>query len=230
MTAFGDLAAKVVPLAPASVLRTLGGAFDGRPGSERDRDLGALPVLTVHLTGGHAVTGVVVRLGTDRGSEVAVFACGDGRYRDRLAYVALDDVVAVTVLAPEVARDALTGGALPEPVTGEPVTRLGLRRAFAPTPELPLDVAWDGVPDSPEALANLQRLLTALTEAAGGVTADELGREAWARVATVRVEHSAGAALSVERTPAGVAVRADLTAALPRALTSDVGARLDASL
>jgi hypothetical protein len=116
------------------------------------------------------------------------------------------------------------------PAIGDPVTRLGLRRDFPPSPEFPLDVDWDALPDSAEALANLARLLDGLRTAVAEVCADELGRRAWAAIAVLRVEHRTGTAVSVEAGPDALSVRADLTAALPRQLTDELRRQLNSVL
>jgi hypothetical protein len=77
----------------------------------------------------------------DRGSEVAVLADPE---TSRLGYALLSSVVAVEVRNPVPFQDVLTGGRLPLPVTGEPVTPLALQRELAPAEEFPLDVPVPG--------------------------------------------------------------------------------------
>jgi hypothetical protein len=203
-----------VAMAPATVLRRLA-------------DAGAAPDVSVHLAGGSVLAGRPVRVGSERGQEVVVLAGGRGGH---LGYALLSSVVAVEVREPERFQDVLSDGRLPRPVTGEPVTRLALRREFAPTEELPLGVDWEALPDSAPALANLDRLLRALREIAGQVRADEMGRQAWARIRVLRVGHRDGARLSVQSVPDGLSVEADLTAALPRDLGGELGRQVDALL
>jgi hypothetical protein len=203
----------VVVATPASVLRLLAATGEAAPGE----GVPALPAVTVYLAGGQVLDGELVKVGTDHGHEVAILAIGQ-----HLAYVQVPDVRAVTVAAPDSFRDVLTGGALPLPVTGPPVTRLGLRRDFAPSPDFPLHVDWDALPDSPEALANLARLLDGLRTTVEEVRGDEPGRRAWAAVRALHVEHLAGAPLSVRAAPDGLAAQADLTAALPRDLAGEL--------
>jgi hypothetical protein len=204
-----------VAVTPASVLRSLAAA-----GAAPD-----LPAVTVYLVSGQVLDGRLVTVGTDHGHEVVVLAVGP-----QLAYAQLADIRAVGVGAPERYRDILSGGALPMPATGDPVTRLGLRRDFPPSPEFPLDVDWDALPDSAEALANLARLLDGLRTATAEVCADELGRRAWAAIAVLRVEHRTGTAVSVQAGPDALSVRADLTAALPRQLTDELRRQLNSVL
>jgi hypothetical protein len=214
-----------VPYTPAAVLRLLAGSGDGSA-------LDELPAVTVRLSSGHVLDGQLVRVGTDQGHEVVVLAvAGDGDPRlSQLAYTLMPNVVAVTVQAPEPYRDVLSAGALPPPVTGPPVTRLALQRAYPPSPDFPIEVAWDALPDSVDALANLGRLLAGLRETVDEVRVDEFGRQAWERVRVVAVEHRPGTAVTVHQTPVGLAVHTDLTAALPRGLTAELRRQLNALL
>lgn len=209
------LLAAAVAVTPASVLRSLAAAATAPD----------LATVSIHLASGQVLDGQLVTVGTDLGHEVVVMALGP-----QLGYVQMADVRAVVVSAPEHFRDILSGGALPLPVTGPPMTRLGLRRDFPPSPEFPLDVGWDAVPDSAEALANLARLLHGLHTAAAEVRADELGGQAWAAIRVVRVEHQAGTALTVQATPDALSVQVDLTAALPRQLTDELRRQLNSAL
>ena len=207
-------------LTPAAVLRLLAAIV------RADGD-GELPALAIHLTGGQVLDGYLVRVDADQGHEVAVLA---GRATDRLTYALTADVIAVTVHDPERFQDALTAGALPRPSTGPPPSRLALRRDFAPTADFPLRLDWEGLPDSGDALANLARLLRSLREASDEIRADELGRRAWVQIRTLLVEHQPGRQLAVERRPDGLAVVADLAAALPRQLTGVLRGQLNALL
>jgi hypothetical protein len=199
-----------VTLAPATLLRLLAGVASA----------GKLPAVSVHLSGGQILDGLLVRVGTDHGNEVVVLA---GEHTGQLGYVLLANVVAVEVAAPELFQDVLTGGRLPQPSTGEPITRLQLRRDFAPSAEFPLQVDWAALTDSGPLLANLGRLLAGLRETVRQVCADETGRRAWAQIRTLRVEHHEGAQPSVRLAPDGLSVQADLTAALPRDLVGELG-------
>jgi hypothetical protein len=206
-----------VALAPATVLRLLAElAGEGEP-----------PVLKVFLAGGQVLEAELVAVGTDRGSEVVVLA--DPR-TSVLAYVLLTSVVAVELRDPGPFRDVLTGGRLPLPQAGEPVTRLQLQREFAPAEDFPVRVDWAALDGSEPVLANLARLLRGLREVAARVRADELGQRAWEQVRTLLVEHRTGEELAVLRTPDGLAVRADLSAALPRAVTGELYRKISASL
>jgi hypothetical protein len=203
-----------VVMAPATLLRRLAEA-------------GAAPDVSVHLAGGSVLAGRPVRVGTDRGQEVVLLAGGPGGH---LGYALLSSVVAVEVREPERFQDVLSDGRLAPPMTGEPVTRLALRREFAPTEEFPLSVDWEAQPESAAAMANLDRLLRELREVADQVRADEMGRQAWARIRVLRVAHRDGARLSVQAGPDGLSVEADLTGALPRDLRGELGGLIDASL
>jgi hypothetical protein len=216
-----ELTRAVRPLSPATVLRLLYGA--------RPADGGTGPGVAVHLAGGPVLEGKLMHVGTDRGPEVAVLLDPRTGY---LSYVDIASVVAVTVHAVERYRDMLTGGALPPASPDDPlVTRLMLRRSYPRTPEFPLELHWDGMPDDAAALTNLVRLLDSLREAVAGVRADEFGRTAWARVPEIAVGHRPGGALTVERRPdGGLSAHADLTAALPRNLTTEVARQLNAAL
>jgi hypothetical protein len=107
------------------------------------------------------------------------------------------------------------------PLGGGPVTRLSLQREFHSTWEFPLHIDWAALDGSDLLLGNAARLLRALREAVAQVRSDEMGREAWEQVHALRVEHHAGARLAVVPAPDGLAVRADLSAALPRALSGE---------
>lgn len=209
----------VVALDPLGVLRSLAGA-----------DAGAgrvAPVVALFLSGGQVLEGAVVRLGDEHGREVAVLADGTS---GRLTYVAARSVVAVQVSDPLPFRDVLTGGRLPAPYVGEPVTRLALRRRFAPSAEFPVQVDWDLVDGSDRMVGNLARLLTALREAVECVRIDEMGRQAWQQVPALRVEHRVGVSLCAQRQGDGLSVHADLLAALPRELTETLHQKINTLL
>jgi hypothetical protein len=197
-----------VALAPETVLRTLAGAAGD-----------AAAFLTVRLAGGHVLEGGLVTVGADRGDDVVVLADPES---GRLGYALLSGVVAVEVRNPMAFQDLLTGGRVPLPQAGEPVTRLALQREFALAEEFPVDVDWAAVDGSGLVLGNLASLLRGLREAVAAVRADEMGQLAWAQVRTLRVEHRPGSPLSVAPVTGGLAVRADLTGALPRALPGEL--------
>ncbi|MEO3859619.1 hypothetical protein [Acrocarpospora sp. B8E8] len=197
-----------VALAPAAVLRMLARAA-GQSGLGEDD----LPVVRVGLSNGQVVAGRLVLVGTDDGHEVVVLAPDSGF---ALTYLSARDVVTVTVDDPRPFQDVLTGGALPPPATDSPVTRLSLRRGYAPTEEFPLQVDWEALPDS--ALHNLSQVLRELRAAAQEVAVDELGRQAWAQIRAVRVEHRLREPLSMRKDADVLLVVADLTAALPRGM------------
>lgn len=210
------LAKAAVPLAPATVLRTLADAAGDVP-----------PRLTVHLSSGHALAGVLVAVGADRGADVVVVADpGSGR----LEYALVSGVVAVALHDPAPFQDVLTGGRVPLPRAGGPVTRLALRREFAPTEDFPLDVDWAALDGSDVELGNLAALLRGLRDAVGQVRADDMGRQAWAQIHRVRVEHRAETHLTVRPIADGLSVQADLTAALPRALPDELVGQISALL
>jgi hypothetical protein len=187
----------------------------------------APPFLTVRLSGGHVLEGGLVTVGADRGSDVVVLADPD---TGRLGYALLSSVVAVELRNPEPFQDLLTGGRLPLPQAGEPVTRLALQREFAPAGEFPVDVDWAALDGSGLVLGNLASLLRGLRDAVAQVRADDMGRRAWAQVRTLRVEHHAGSPLSVLPIADGLAVQADLSAALPRALPGELVRKISALL
>jgi hypothetical protein len=206
-----------VPLAPQAVLQTLASVAAGD----------TPPFLTVHLAGGHVLGGGLVTVGADRGSDVVVLADPE---TGRLGYALLSSVVAVELRNPEPFQDLLTGGRLPLPQAGEPVTRLALRREFAPAEEFPLDVDWAALDGSGLVTGNLASLLRGLRDAVAQVRADDMGQRAWAQVRTLRVEHRAGSPLLVLPVTDGLAVQADLTAALPRALPGELVRQISALL
>lgn len=211
-----QLVKAAVPLAPETLVRMLVGV-----GSD------VLPFLTVRLTGGHVLDGGLVAVGTDHGSEVLVLSDPE---TGRLGYALVSSVVAVELRNPGPFQDLLTGGRVPVPQAGEPVTRLALQREFPPTEKFPLDVDWAAFDSSGVMIGNLAGLLRGLRDAVASVRADDMGERAWAQVRTLRVEHHVGAPLSVVPAAGGLAVRADLTAALPRALGAELARRISASL
>lgn len=206
-----------IPLSPETVLRTLASVSAGD----------APPLFTVHLAGGHVVSGGPVTVGADRGSDVVVLADPE---TGQLAYALLSSVVAVELRNPQPFQDVLTGGRLPLPQVGEPVTRLALQREFTPTQDLPVDVDWASLDGSGPVIGNMASLLSALRDAVAAVRADDMGRRAWAQVRTLRVEHHAGSPLSVLPITEGLAVQADLTAALPRGLPGELVRQISALL
>jgi len=203
-------------LTPATVLRRLAGTGNGGEASE----------VSVHLAGGQVLGGRPVRVDTDRGQEVVLLAAAGGA---QLTYVLLASVVAVEVHGPERVQDVLTEGRLAAPVA-EPVTRLALRRDFPHTKEFPVQLDWAELPHAGPELANLDRLLRALRQIADLVRADDMGRQAWARIEALRVAHYPGAPLSILPAQDGLLVRADLSAALPRDLTGELGRQVNALL
>jgi hypothetical protein len=214
-----DLARSLIALTPASVIQQLGGltvAAEGEP-----------PLLSVHLASGQVLDGALMRVDSDRGTDVLVLADSQ---TGRLAYAPLANVAAVELRNPEPFQDVVTGGRLPSPPAGGPVTRLALQREFPSTPEFPLRIDFAALDGSDLLLGNAARLLRALREAVAQVRSDEMGREAWAQVRALRVEHHAGAGLAVVPAPDGLAVRADLSAALPRALSGECFRKISALL
>lgn len=220
-----ELAAKAVPLAPDTVLRALMTACAGAEVPQR-------PVVRLRIASGHMLEGRLIGLGTDRHEEVVVLGCpADGQeLPDEAVYVRVRDVISAGVLHAERYRDVLSGGALAVLPAGPPVTRLELRRRYAPSDDLPLRLDWDALPNSAVVTANLDALLAAVRQAVDAVRVDELGRRAWAEVPEVEVEHRPGQQLTVRRTPDGLVVAADLTVALPRTLSGELGRQLNAAL
>jgi hypothetical protein len=214
-----DLARSLVALTPASVIQQLGGltvAAEGEP-----------PLLSIHLASGQVLDGALMRVDADRGTDVLVLA--DSR-TGSLAYAALGNVAAVELRNPEPFLDVITGGRLPSPLGGGPVTRLTLQREFPSTREFPLRIDWVALDGSDLLLGNAARLLRALREAVAQVRSDEMGRDAWEQVHVLRVEHLAGAGLTVILAPDGLAVRGDLSAALSRALSDELFRKISALL
>jgi hypothetical protein len=206
-----------VPLAPDTLLRTLAGlAAADEP-----------PFLTVYLSGGHVLSGGLVAVGGDRGTDVAVLRDAE---TGRLGYALLSSVLAVELRNPGPFQDLLTAGRVPLPQAGEPVTRLALQREFAPAEDFPLDVDWAALGGSGPLLGNLASLLLGLRDAVAQVRADDIGQRAWAQIRTLRVEHHAGSPLSVLPITEGLAVEADLSAALPRALPAELVRKISALL
>jgi hypothetical protein len=223
-----DLVAKAAMLAPDEVLRALATASDGT-------DLHQRAVVRLQLTAGHVAEGWLVGVGDTRWGEVVVLACPEhcGQPPQQVVYLRMREVVSAGVLDADRFRDVLSGGSLPaRPApAGPPVTRLALRREFAPTADLPLQLVWDELPDSDDATANLAALLAALRTAAARTRMDELGRRAWEGIAAVRVEHRPGEGLAVRRVPDdAVLITADLAAALPRQLEAQLDGGLSAVL
>src|SRR5439155_11617715 len=214
------LSTAAVAFTPATVLRLLAETTEVAA-----VDPAELPGVRIDVSSGQVFDGQLVRVGTDHGHEVVLLAIGA-----EIAYLQMADIRSVTVHAPERYRDVLTGGALPPPVTGTPVSRLALRRDFAPSPDFPLETDWEQLPDSAEALANLAQLLSRLRAAVDEVRADALGRQSWFQVRALHLPHHDGTALSVQRVPDGLSVEADLTAALPRDLAGELRRQLNSVL
>jgi hypothetical protein len=207
-----------VALAPETVLRTLAdvaGAAD------------VPPFLTVRLAGGHVLEGGLVTVGADRGGDVVVLTDAQ---TGRLGYALLSGVVAVELHNPGPFRDLLTEGRVPLPQSEEPVTRLALQREFAPSSEFPVDVDWAALAGSGVPLGNLAILLRGLRDAVDQVRTDDMGQRAWAQVRALLVEHRAGSPLSVLAVTDGLAVRADMAAALPRTLVGELVTKISALL
>lgn len=209
-------------LMPTTVLKRLAQVAGPRT------DLSELPAVRLCLSSGQVLYGGLVCVGTEQGHEVAVLA--GGQAANELVYVPVPNVVAVTVCDPVPFQDVLTEGRLGAPVGGPPVTRLTLRRDFASTDEFPLVVDWGALPDSPAVMPNLGLLLRELKAAVREVVADEIGRQAWAEIRSLRVEHRPGVALSVHRDADEVSVGADLAAGLPREPGSELQRQLNALL
>ena len=212
-----DLLHALAAMTPARVLEALCAATgSGEPAA-----------VTVHLSSGQSVGGLVAAVGVDRGQQVAVLADPD---TGGLSYVPAANVTAVQVRNPGPFTDVLTEGRRPalEPADGrEPATRLALQREFGRDGGFPVEVDWQALPGSRPQLENLARVLCGLRTVAAAVRADEVGRTAWReRAGALRVENRAGAAFSVERTADGLSVVADLSAALPR----DAAAELDRNI
>jgi hypothetical protein len=209
----------VVPLSPASVLRLLADVATTTAGEP--------PTVSVYLAGGQVLDGALVRIGTDRGSEVAVLASAQ---RGRVSYAPVANVVAVELCNPTLFQDVITGGRLPPANVGEPATPLALRREFAPTDEFPLHADWAALTESGIPLGNVAALLRGLRVAVAQVRTDEIGQRAWDEVRVLRVEHRAGSDVSVERIPDGLSVGADMSRALPRGLASELCRKVSALL
>jgi len=214
-----DLARSLVALTPANVIGQLGGLTDAPDGEP--------PLLSVHLASGQVLEGTLLRVGTDHGTDVLVLA--DSRTL-RLAWVPVGNVAAVELHNPDPFRDVITGGRMPLAPAGIPVTRLALQREFPSSDEFPLDVDWAALGGSDLLLGNAASVLRALREAVGQVRADEMGREAWEQVRTLKVEHRSGARLAVASGQDGLTVRVDLSAALPRALSGELFEQISALL
>ena len=220
-----ELVANAVPLAPDAVLRALADAVWSDGGDVFER-----PVVRLRIASGHVLEGRLIGLGSDRHEEVVLLGCPANGLPDEAVYIRVRDIAAAGVLHAQRYRDVLSGGALAVLPEGVPVTRLELRRRYAPTGDLPLRLDWDAMPDSAAATANLAGLLAALRQAVEAVQVDEPGRRAWAGVSAVRVEHRPGQRLTVARTPDGLLVAADLEAALPRRLADELDRALNAAL
>lgn len=206
-----------VPLSPETLLRALAEvAKEGSP-----------PILTVRLSSGHVLAGGLVTLGADRHGDVLVLRDTRG---DTFAYAPVSAVVAVEVHNPESFQDVLTGGRVPLPYDGEPVTRLALQREFAPVEGFPVEVDWSALDGSGTMLENTAVLLRGLRDAVAVLSGDEMGREAFMQVRTLRVEHHVGSPLTVLKIADGLAVHVDLSAALPRTLAKVLADELNSLL
>jgi hypothetical protein len=173
---------------------------------ERSDDPAAprLPSVILHLRGGRDLSGRIVRLSQDagRGRTLLVQCGGFSGMPDGAAYVPADSVEAVTVLNPETCADLLSGGALPAPAPSNPApTRLEILRAAKERGEAlarergaapKLDVeAEPGLSD--DGLRSLSFLVKDVFAALTETSADALGREALARVKSVRIANAPAA-------------------------------------
>jgi hypothetical protein len=208
LSAPAPLVRMAVAMPPAQLLRLLADAADGEQAA-----------VAVHLAGGHIIEGILAGLAAGQGSGAVVLADADGA---RLRYASLADVIAVEVRNPRPFQDVLTAGAMPLPVTGEPVTRIALERRFPASDAFPVRVHWAGLPDAEPVLPNLAALLGGLRESVARVRADEIGLRAWQHVRAVDVEHRDGTRLSAQPIADGIAIHGDLTAALPRGLADEM--------
>lgn len=206
-----------VPLAPETLLRNLAGVAVAD----------APPHLTIHLVGGHVLSGGLVAVGSDHGNETVVLMNPES---SRFGYALVSSIVAVELHNPEPFRDLLSAGRVPVPQTGEPPTLLALRREFASSKGFPVDVDWSALDQSGVMIGTLADLLRGLRDAVASIRTDDMGRRAWAQVSTLRVEHRSGSSLSVQTITDGLAVHTDWSAALPRTLPDALASKISALL
>jgi len=148
----------------------------------------ARPEVELHLASGHSVKGRLVEAGAgdDRAGPIAVLVVGGTPRAPAVAYVRIDEVLAVTI------GDA--GLLVRAPVSDAPApSRLELQRQVAARSEpltaklgraLPVTFGSDLDDDSRRALGSL---LPVLFEVLGGIAGDDMGKRALAVVEAIEI-------------------------------------------
>jgi hypothetical protein len=148
----------------------------------------ARPEVELYLASGQLLKGRVVEVGTgdDRAGPIAVLAIGGTPRAPAVAYVRIDEIVAVTV--------ADAGLLLRAPVSDAPApSRLELQRTVAARGEplarqlgraLPVSFSSDLDDDSRRALGSL---LPVLFDVLGGIAGDDMGKLALAAIAGIEI-------------------------------------------
>jgi hypothetical protein len=190
------------------------------------------PSVELHLISGRALGGRLIKVESARNEESVLLRC-DTEGGIGVAYVALRDVVAVTVIDALRTASVLSDGCVPD-ADGIPApSRLELMReadaiARALHDDCGLDVTFvvewqrlDGAAPGPQ--KNVRALLEALATCIRSTVKDEHGRAAWRTIRTVVVRHDSHADYDLTREQDALRVVADFSRSLPLGFS----ARLD---
>lgn len=184
-----------------------------------------VPLATFHLRSGRDVTGWLLGRSdpSGRGSGLLIRLAGRERHPPlEVLYVDAASVEAVTLLDVPGSAYLLSDGKVPPPEppgAAPPPSRLTIKRraealsqtlSAALDGALRLEVLWDGVPDSGGALRSLAALLEELSEEAGALAQDPMGKEALRVIRVLQVAQAGEAA--VTRAGEVVTLAADLNA------------------
>ncbi|MDE2291637.1 MAG: hypothetical protein KGL53_06100 [Elusimicrobia bacterium] len=198
------------------------------------------PLVTLHTSQGHALTGQLLALEGDGPRASVLLDCADekGETGSDIAYLLLGDVVAVKVHDGLRWSGLLADAAATVPGERAP-SREELQRHVQHLSEdlrrrsglgIALEVDWTGVPDSDDARLNLRDLLAAVAGSLGDEGSEAAGRAAVAGLNVITIVHRPGANLSFASQAPRLYVGVDLHHALPRPLAKVVGERLQSSL
>jgi|GEM_PF-3201794 len=166
-----------------------------------------VPLVTLHVAGGHAISGWIMRLDNDPkyGEGLLVHASGGRPDQPGLdaVYLSSQSVVAVYIHGANTIAHVLSNNAVPPPPSTQPVpSKLEIQRsADASSKELSTaigstlawEIQWDGLADAPESMRALQHLLTDGFASLRALSQDAMGKEALQQsVQRVRFQNGEG--------------------------------------
>jgi hypothetical protein len=192
--------------------------------------------VTVFLASGHAVKGQVARLQRERDQENVLLFQGDLR-DPAVIYIRLADVAALEIQH-AVAVDPLGGAGGQKARTGEPPSRLDLKRELEKKSQilqgagfsLALECDWSTIGESPEERFGLAEALAALEKVILKIGKESLGREALKKIATLRLQGEPNAKIRCERQETTVNVFYDWRRSLAGTFESDFERQLESAL